>query len=113
MQSSFAEIALELAKRAGQNPNLEGYIAEEKVAKPWSYSLGLTRMALTLSQAWRFHTDYAVRKEPRGKIFELLMKVLETDEVGAGRLIALSEISTLHWGNQRRRLHENTFSRYF
>ncbi|MFN0075340.1 MAG: hypothetical protein ACKVY0_02585 [Prosthecobacter sp.] len=93
--SEFSDIAHELAKRAGENSILQSYIPNEKLAEPWTHS-----MALTLSQAWRFHTDYAVRKEPRGRIFEVLMQVVEDDEIGAGRRIALGEIATrLHWGS--------------
>ena len=93
--SEFSTIAHELAKRVGDNPSLEGYIPNEKLAQPWKHSL-----SLTLSRAWRFHADYAARKEQRGKIFEILMNVVEDDEVEAGRRIALSEIATrLHWGH--------------
>jgi hypothetical protein len=93
--SAFPTIAHELAKRVGENLSLESYIPNEKLAQPWTHSL-----SLTLSQAWRFHTDYAARKEPRGKIFGILMNVVEDDEVGPGRRIALGEIATrLHWGS--------------
>lgn len=94
--SKFSAIAHELAKRVGENPSLEGYIPNDKLARPWTHSL-----SLTLSQAWRFHTNYAARKEPRGKIFEILMTIVENDEVGAGRNIALGEIATrLRWGRK-------------
>ena len=95
MSSEFSAIAHDLVMRIGENPILHGYIPNEKLAEPWTHS-----MALTLSKAWRFHTDYAKRKEPLGKIFEVLMKVVEDDEVGNGRRIALGEIATrLHWGS--------------
>lgn len=93
--NEFAGIASELAKRVGENPILQGYISQEKLDAPWTHSL-----ALTLSSAWQFHTNYAARKEPRGKKFEVLMTVLENREVGSGRILALSEISIrLRWGS--------------
>lgn len=92
--SEFSEIAHDLAKRVGENPVLQGSIPQDKQSKPWTHSLGLT-----LANAWRFHTNYAARKEPLGKVFDVLMSVLQDDAVGAGRRIALGEISTrLYWG---------------
>lgn len=93
--SEFAEIAQELAKRVGVNQPHQSHIPQEKLAEPWTHSL-----SLTLSSAWRFHTDYAALKEPVGKKFEILMAVLENRDVRSGRRLALNEIATrLHWGS--------------
>jgi hypothetical protein len=95
--SKFADIAHELARELGENPDLTtGIIPAGRDATPWGYNL-----SFTLRHAWEFHTDTARRKEPYGANFELLLSLVEDAKVGPGRTWALHELSNrLYWGSQ-------------
>lgn len=89
--AEFRVIAAKLATLVGKHPVFTGIGPQTK--QPWSetqLSEG-DRIGCTLHQLWRYHIETA---KTRGEHVPLMLDLLDDSDIGAGRHLAISELSS-------------------